>query len=64
MSQADVVKIATGVPQSQSVPYRIYSDSEIDEFLKRDKLSKRLAKKVKGRLMLLSRTFKPANITK
>ena len=24
MSQADVVKIATGVPQSQSVPYWVY----------------------------------------
>jgi len=24
MSQADVVKIATGVPQSQSGPYHIY----------------------------------------
>jgi len=64
MSQANVVKIATGAPQNQSVPYRVYSDSEINEFLKRDKLSKRLAKKVKDRLMSLSRMFKPANITK
>lgn len=31
------------------VPYRIYTDAEIDQFLKEDRLPKRLAKKVKGR---------------
>lgn len=64
MSQAGVIKVADRAPQSQSVPYRVYGNPEIDEFLKRDKLSKSLAKKVRDRLMSLSRTFKPTNITK
>ena len=37
-----------------TVPYRIYSDNEIDQFLKEDKLSKSLAKKVKDNLISLS----------
>lgn len=40
--------------QSRTVPYRIFSDSEIDEFVREDKLPKRLAKKVKDNLMSLS----------
>ena len=31
----------------QSVPYRVYSDEEIDEFLKEDKLPAKLAVKVR-----------------
>lgn len=36
--------------QNTSVPYRVYSDTEIDEFLKNDKLSQALVKKVKKNL--------------
>lgn len=35
---------------SSSVPYRVYSDSEIAEFLKEDKLPKSLVKRVKDDL--------------
>ena len=48
-------KVIIEASQSQTVPYRIYSDYEIDEFLKQDKLPKRLAKKVKDNLKSLSR---------
>lgn len=47
-------KVVIEASQGRTVPYRVYSDSEIDEFLKADKLPKRLAKKVKDNLMLLS----------
>jgi len=47
-------KVIIEASQSQTVPYRIYSDSEIDEFLKQDRLSKGLAKKVKDNLRSLS----------
>lgn len=33
--------------QSNRVPYRIYSDTEIEEFLKEDKLPRALVKKLK-----------------
>ncbi|MBI4009224.1 AbrB/MazE/SpoVT family DNA-binding domain-containing protein [Candidatus Roizmanbacteria bacterium] len=33
---------------SDQAPFRVYSDVEIDEFLKEDKLSKSLSKKVKN----------------
>lgn len=36
--------------QSKSVPYRVYSDSEIEEFLQEDRLPTSLAKKVKADL--------------
>lgn len=42
--------------QAQRVPYRIYTDAEIDQFLKEDRLPKRLAKKVKDNLAALSRS--------
>lgn len=38
--------------QTNEVPYRVYSDSEIEEFLNEDKLSKSLAKKVKSKLLV------------
>ena len=47
-------KVVIEAPQGRVVPYRVYSDSEIDEFIKADKLPKRLAKKVKDNLMALS----------
>lgn len=34
--------------KSKSVPYRVYSDSEIDEFLKEDQLPESLLKKVEA----------------
>ena len=34
--------------KSKSVPYRVYFDSEIDEFLKEDELPKPLLKKVEA----------------
>lgn len=40
--------------QTQAVPYRIYSDAEINEFLKKDRLPKALAKKIKKDLARLS----------
>lgn len=42
--------------QKKTAPYRIYSTTEINEFLKEDKLSEKLAKKVKLHLSSLSRT--------
>ena len=47
-------KVIIEASKSQTVPYHVYSDSEIDEFLKQDRLPKRLAKKVKDNLMSLS----------
>lgn len=41
-------------PQGKSLaPYRIYSDSEIEEFLQADTLSKRLSEKVRKHLSSL-----------
>ena len=47
-------KVVIEARQDRLVPYRIYTDSEIDKFLEEDRLSKRLAKKVKNNLMSLS----------
>ena len=47
-------KVVIEARQSRNVPYRVYSDSEIDEFIKADKLPKRLAAKVKENLISLS----------
>ena len=47
-------KVVIETRQTRTVPYRVYSDSEIDQFLKEDRLPKRLAKKVKDNLMSLS----------
>ncbi|MEK9147252.1 MAG: AbrB/MazE/SpoVT family DNA-binding domain-containing protein [Patescibacteria group bacterium] len=43
-------KVVIETQQVQSVPYRIYTDSEIDDFLKEDRLSRKLARKVKNHL--------------
>ena len=55
LREGDVVKakkegsrVVIEAKQSQSVPYRVYSDSEINQFLKEDKLPKSLAKKAKS----------------
>lgn len=48
-------KVVIEALQSKRVPYRIYTDAEIDQFLKEDRLPKRLAKKVKDNLVALSR---------
>lgn len=40
-------------PQLRRVPYRVYSDSEIDQFLKEDRLPVALAQKVKKHLSSL-----------
>ena len=47
-------KVVIEARQTRTVPYRVYSDSEIDEFIREDKLPKRLAKKVKEHFMSLS----------
>ena len=47
-------KVIIEASKSQTVPYHVYSDSQIDEFLKQDRLPKRLAKKVKENLRSLS----------
>ena len=47
-------KVVIEARQSRAVPYRVYSDSEIDEFIRQDRLPKRLAKKVKDNLISLS----------
>ncbi|OGG14040.1 hypothetical protein A3D77_00840 [Candidatus Gottesmanbacteria bacterium RIFCSPHIGHO2_02_FULL_39_11] len=47
----------TVVIQSQvgnNAPYRIYTDSEIDEFLQEDKIPKELSKKAKAELSSFS----------
>ena len=40
-------KVVIETRRARTVPYRVYNDSEIDEFIRQDKLSKRLAKKIK-----------------
>lgn len=59
--EGDVVKakkqggtVVIEAKENRTVPYRIYSDAEIDEFVKEDKLPKSLAKKVKEHLSPLS----------
>ena len=47
-------KVVIEARQTRTVPYRVYSDSEIEEFVKADKLPKRLTTKVKNNLMSLS----------
>ena len=47
-------KVVIAATQGRAVPYRVYSDLEIDEFLRQDKLSKHLAKRVKENLTSLS----------
>lgn len=47
-------KIVIVAQQNQKVPYRVYSDSEIEDFLKEDRLEKSLGRKVKKSLSSLS----------
>lgn len=42
--------IVNAVPSTNSAPYRVYNDSEIEEFLKEDKLPDSLAQKVRQNL--------------
>lgn len=43
-------KVVIETQQTNTAPYRIYTDSEIEQFLKEDKLPKDLAKKVQNKL--------------
>ena len=59
----DVVKAKKGgstivieLPQESKAPYRVFSDAEIDEFLKEDKLPRSLAAKVENKLSSPSHT--------
>lgn len=47
-------KITIEPQKSQSVPYRIYSDAEIDQFIKEDRLPQTASAKIKGGLSKLS----------
>lgn len=47
-------KVVIEPQQSQSVPYRVFSRAEIDEFLKEDDLPQSLTEKVKKNLSSLS----------
>lgn len=47
-------KLVIEAQRSPSVPYRIYSDAEINEFLEDDKLPRELTKKVRRNLSSLS----------
>ena len=47
-------KVVIEARESPKVPYRIYSDTEIDDFIKADRLPKHLAKKVASNLVSLS----------
>lgn len=47
-------KVVIVSQQSNPAPYRVYSDSEINEFLKDDKLPGNLAKKVKNKLSAIN----------
>ncbi|OGY23755.1 MAG: hypothetical protein A2Y57_04480 [Candidatus Woykebacteria bacterium RBG_13_40_7b] len=58
----DVVKAKKGgstivieLPRENKAPYRVFSDAEIEEFLKEDKLPKSLAAKVADKLSTSSR---------
>ncbi len=43
-------RVIIEAPQSQRVPYRVYTKGEIDQFLKEDELPKGLARKVRQNL--------------
>ncbi|KKQ66443.1 MAG: hypothetical protein US86_C0005G0054 [Candidatus Daviesbacteria bacterium GW2011_GWA2_38_24] len=45
-------KVVIETPQKQNAPYRIFSDTEIEEFLEEDKLSESFAQKVRKHLNL------------
>lgn len=47
-------KIVIEAQKPQHVPYRVYSDAEIEQFLREDKLPKPLAKKVRTNLSVFS----------
>ncbi|EKD57797.1 MAG: hypothetical protein ACD_57C00142G0003 [uncultured bacterium] len=47
-------KVVIEAQRHERVPYRIYTDAEIDKFLKEDRLPKRLSKKVREDLLKLS----------
>lgn len=44
-------KVVIETQQTRPVPYRVYTDSEIEEFLKEDKLPRALAKKLKQKFV-------------
>lgn len=46
-------KVVIEVQQTPVVPYRVYSDAEINKFLKEDRLPRQFAKKVKKHLSRL-----------
>lgn len=46
-------KVVIETQQAQTVPYRLYTDTEINDFLKEDKLPKKLSRKVKSHLSSL-----------
>lgn len=48
--EGDKVIIQSIKQQVEEVPYRVYSDLEIDEFLKEDTISKTLAGRIKNNL--------------
>ncbi len=61
ISEGDVIKakkegnkVVIEAQQTQSVPYRVYSDTEIDEFLAEDRIPEQLKQKVKINLSRLS----------
>lgn len=47
-------RVVIEAQQNKNAPYRVYTDAEIDEFLKEDQLPKNLAKKVDADLARLS----------
>ena len=49
-------KVIIESAQSQKAPYRVYTKAEINEFLKEDGISQKLAQKVRQNLSNLSRT--------
>lgn len=46
-------KVVIETQQAQTVPYRLYTDAEINDFLNEDKLPKKLSRKVKSHLSSL-----------
>ena len=46
-AQKEGDKVVIEAQKDSNVPYRIYTDTEIEEFLKEDKLPKNLTKKLK-----------------
>lgn len=62
ISTGDIVKakkegnrVVIEAQQSNLAPYRVYSDAEIDAFLKEDKISESFSKKLKHTLSSLSK---------